>query len=98
MSADKIPNEVPRFKSLEEEADFWDSHSPLDYPDYWEETKAARAQAAPRGHILGVRLDAELIDELATLARSKGVGPSTLARVWLTERLAHEQQKERPKP
>lgn len=77
---------VPRFKSLKEEADFWDTHSPLDYPEHWKEGKPAKSQR-PLGHILGVRLDATVIGELAALSRSKGIGPSTLARIWLMERL-----------
>jgi len=27
---------VPEFKSIEEEANFWDTHSSEDFPDYWE--------------------------------------------------------------
>ena len=44
------------------------------------------------GHILGVRLDAETLDRLAIMARKKGIGPSTLARIWLMERLAEEEE------
>ena len=91
MPTDKeTANRVPRFKSLEEEAEFWDSHSPLDYPDYWKEGKRVKV-GRPLGHILGVRLDARVIGELSTLAQSKGIGPSTLARIWLMERLDEEQ-------
>jgi len=30
---------LPKFKSEEEEACFWDTHSPLDYPDEFTEVK-----------------------------------------------------------
>jgi hypothetical protein len=30
---------LPKFKSEEEEARFWDTHSPLDYPDEFTEVK-----------------------------------------------------------
>jgi len=26
---------IPCFQSAEEEATFWETHSPLDYPEYW---------------------------------------------------------------
>ena len=101
MAADKETNDpggrVPRFKSLEEEAEFWETHSPLDYPDYWKEGKRVKGER-PLGHILGVRLDATVIGELATIARSKGIGPSTLARIWLMERLTQEQKEARQPP
>ena len=46
--------------------------------------KQAKRQP-PLSHILGVRLDADVIDALATIAQRKGIGPSTLARIWLME-------------
>ncbi|MDO8669843.1 MAG: CopG family antitoxin, partial [Dehalococcoidia bacterium] len=81
--------QIPEFRSVEEEADFWESHSPLDYPDEWTEAKQTRVQR-PLGHVLGVRLDAKTLDKLAGIGRNKGIGPSTLARIWIMERLMEE--------
>lgn len=75
---------IPRFKSYEEEADFWDTHSPLDYGT-WKEVKLEFAK--PLVHILGVRLDAKTIDLLAKLGGEMGIGPSTLVRMWVMEKL-----------
>ena len=75
---------TPRFKSYEEEADFWDTHSPLDYGT-WKEVKLEFAK--PLIHILGVRLDAKTIDLLAKLGDEMRVGPSTLVRMWIMEKL-----------
>lgn len=80
----------PRFKSREEEAEFWDKHSPLEFEDEWLEVKQVKV-ARPLSHILAVRLDARTIDRLAQVARPKGIGASTLAGMWLLERL--EQQR-----
>ena len=79
---------IPRFKSRAEEAEFWDTHSPLDYGE-WKEVKRVKIEK-PLAHILGVRLDAKTIDRLAAIGRKKGIGPSTLARMWLLERLERE--------
>lgn len=86
---------LPRFRSREEEADFWETHSPLDYGD-WKEVKRF-AVAKPLVHILAVRLDAKTITELGIIGRKKGVGASTLARMWLLERLENEAHSQRPK-
>ncbi len=75
---------IPKFKSYKEEADFWDTHSPLDYGT-WKEVKLEVAK--PLVHILGVRLDAKTIDLLAKLGNDMGVGPSTLVRMWIMEKL-----------
>jgi hypothetical protein len=78
---------IPRFKNRDEEADFWDTHSPVDYGE-WEEVKLEVAR--PLIHTLAVRMDAKTIDRLAAVGRKKGIGPSTLARMWLLERLEGE--------
>jgi len=87
---------VPRFQSREEEADFWDKHSPLDFPGYWVEAKRPTKFDKPLGHILGVRLDAETIGQLRAIGRSRGLRASTLARMWLLERLVKEAKSEGP--
>jgi hypothetical protein len=79
---------LPAFRGVEEEAEFWDSHSPLDYPEEFEEVEVKVER--PLQHLLGVRLDAKTITKLGEIARKKGIGPSTLARIWLMERLADE--------
>lgn len=79
---------IPRFKSLEEEAQFWDTHSTTEFEDEFTEVKMDVAR--PLIHTLAVRLDARTIDRLAAVARKKGIGPSTLARMWLLERLERE--------
>jgi hypothetical protein len=86
--ARKTRSRIPRFKSREEEAQFWETHSTTEFEDEFEEVKLKVAR--PLGHILAVRLDARTIDRLAEVGRAKGLGPSTLARMWLLERLEQE--------
>jgi hypothetical protein len=86
--ARKTRSRIPRFKSLEEEAEFWATHSTTEFEDEFEEVQVKVAR--PLGHILAVRLDARTIDRLAEVGRAKGLGPSTLARMWLLERLEQE--------
>jgi hypothetical protein len=96
MTANKeTASQVPKFKSLEEESEFWDTHSPLDYPNYWKDVEPEKSQR-PLSHILGVRLDAKVVGELTSIAERKGIGPSTLARIWIMERL-HEERQEKGK-
>lgn len=84
----KSKSRIPRFKSREEEAEFWDTHDTTEYEDEFVEVKLEVAR--PLGHILAVRLDAKTIGQLGRIGRQKGLGASTLARMWLLERLEHE--------
>jgi hypothetical protein len=86
--ARKTRSRIPRFKNQEEEAEFWATHSTTEFEDEFEEVQVKVAR--PLGHILAVRLDARTIDRLAEVGRAKGLGPSTLARMWLLERLEQE--------
>lgn len=88
---------IPNFGSVKEEAEFWDTHSPMDYPEEWMEVERVEVQR-PLGHVLGVRLDATMLDRLAAVGRKKGIGPSTLARMWLMERLTEEEQAGQDRP
>jgi hypothetical protein len=94
MATKEHKQRVPNFKSDEEEAQFWDTHSPLDYPDSFKDEQSVRVER-PLEHTLAVRLDAETIDKLSGIARRIGVGPSTLAHRWLMERLADFEDEER---
>ena len=84
-------SKVPHFKTVEEEAAFWDTHSPLDYPDDFQ--PVATSVERPLEHILGVRLDAKTVEKLAAIGRKKGIGPSTLARIWIIEQIAELEAK-----
>jgi hypothetical protein len=83
---------VPAFQDEEEAADFWDTHSPLDYPDDFQEVQARFGRPLiKRG--LTVKLDQNTIDELRAIATERGVGPSTLARMWILDHLRQEKQR-----
>jgi hypothetical protein len=79
---------VPSFASRQEEAEFWDTHSPLDFQ--FKTDVEIKASGSIR-HLLMVPLDAQTIHALGDIARSRGLeGASSLAREWLLERLASE--------
>lgn len=76
---------IPSFRNIEEEAEFWDTHDTTDFPDEFKSVEVTiGGNLAER---LTLRLDKDDRTELARRARAMGVGPSTLARIWLKERL-----------
>lgn len=71
--------------------------SVYDDEDAWEgseEIKEELTVKKPLDKVVPIRLDAALWDQLRVEAKARGIGPTTLARMWLIERLkygAHHQ-------
>lgn len=79
---------VPAFASIEEEAEFWDTHDLTDYIKDWVE---AELTVGPElREKITLRLDPEDREELDRRARELGVGPATLVRMWIKEHLRRE--------
>lgn len=78
---------IPTFATYEEEARFWDTHSVTDFEDETEKVNIIMELAKPRSETLVLRLAKTMKDKLARLAKKKGVNVSTLARIWLSEKL-----------
>lgn len=82
---------VPKFKSIKEMADFWDTHSTADYPDYWESVKNIKFSKNLESvykKVTPVRLDEETVEAVKEVAKQKGIGTSTTIRMLLRERLS----------
>lgn len=77
---------IPAFNTIEEEAEFWDTHSFTDFEQELVpvEVRVGGALSSP----LSVRLDQDDRQELDRRAQELGIGPSTLVRMWVKERLA----------
>ena len=76
---------IPEFKDIADEAAFWDTH---DFSELWDELEPSSVQFERRlSEGLTMRLDAASMSRLRLEARRIGVGPSTLARIWIIERL-----------
>ncbi len=82
MSENKT-TEISKAQTIEEIADFWDTHS-LD--DFWEQTEEVefeiRANRRRR-----VTLSPDIYEKLKIQARIQGVLPETLINLWLAEHL-----------
>ncbi len=72
------------FASIDEAAEFWDTH---DLADYWDLTEEAEFEVdiQHRRHL--VALDPELAKNLSDAAHQRGLSVETLINLWLSERL-----------
>jgi hypothetical protein len=86
----KIREPIPdNFNSVEEAAEFWDSH---DLGDYWDETKAAHFDVDIQRRVFLAALEPGLAKRISECARQQGVSTETLINLWLSERLSQTTQ------
>jgi len=76
---------IPQFSSREEEAQWFDTHDLGDYQDEFKPVRASFARNLSEG--ITIRLDSPTLDKLRSEAHKKGIGPTTLARMWILEHL-----------
>jgi predicted DNA binding CopG/RHH family protein len=81
---------IPEFKTVQEEAAFWETHDSMEFEDEFEPvTDVTFVRSQPKKG-LTVRLAQDSLAALTKQAHEKGIGPSTLARMWILERLRQE--------
>ncbi|MBU0649872.1 BrnA antitoxin family protein [Patescibacteria group bacterium] len=72
---------IPEFTDVKEEAQFWDAH---DLTDFIEPTPKTEGE---RDEMLTMRVASDLKKQLIKAANYHSICPSSLARMWLTEKL-----------
>lgn len=85
MTHDLQPvTDIPRFKSMQEEAAFWDTHN---IADLLESGERVQVEFVPKNKLISVRFDEGAAAQLRVQARRRGLKPTTLIRIWVMERL-----------
>ena len=74
--------------SYEEEANWWDTHDFTEFWDELEDVDIVFELDKPRTESLVLRVQKDIKEKLRKVARSKGLNVSTLARMWLMEKLS----------
>lgn len=80
------PNPIPPFKTLDEEADFWDTHDVSEFGKV--PLMKLPLLETEKEESLTVRIQKSVKTKLTRVARAKGVNVGTLTRMWLIERLS----------
>ena len=80
----------PKFKSEDEERDFWDTH---DLTDYFDMSKAERVvfpNLKPSTQTISLRLPESLLAYIKSLANKRDVPYQSLMKIFLAERVERE--------
>ncbi len=81
---------VPKFKSEDEEREFWASHDATDYVDFATGQEALFPNLKPTTRTISIRLPEPLIDKLKMLANKRDVPYQSLLKVLLAEKVEEE--------
>ena len=77
------PQQIPQIDSIQELAEFWDSH---DLTDFEDELDEVAGPVFERETVVNVRLPVEEADAVRKIAESRGVACAELIREWIVER------------
>ena len=100
----KGPRKLPKFRSKEEEARFFETH---DMAPYWDELKdadnlielapdlARRIRERMKKRLMAIRLEEWQITRAKEIARKKGVPYQTLMRQWIAQGIRQESSSKR---
>ena len=75
---------LPQTDSVQELAQFWDSHELTDFEDQLEEVKEPVFE---RKSMIQIPLQPDEIEALTAIADSKGIASADLIREWVLERI-----------
>ncbi len=78
---------IPDFKSLEEAADYWDTHS---FADYLEDTEPVEIEVCLGQRRILLEIDSDLSEKLKKIARKKKQSYDKLINSWIREKIIQE--------
>ena len=86
---------IPTFATEQEEREFWATHDTVDYVDWGRARWVTFPNLKPSTETISLRLPAALLADLKILANRRDVPYQSLLKVFLAERIAHEQARQR---
>ena len=85
-----MKKKMPRFKSEDEEREFWQDHDSTDYVDWKKAERITLANLKPSVKTISLRLPESMLEELKLLANKRDVPYQSLAKVFLSDRIEQE--------
>lgn len=81
---------IPKFKSEDEEREFWATHDLTDYFDQFEPVELDLSKLKPSTESISLRLPAYLLARIKEIANSRDVPYQSLIKIFLAERVERE--------
>lgn len=84
---------IPKFKTEDEERDFWDSHDLTDYFDMNKAEEVIFPNLKPSTKSISIRLPEYLLARIKQMANFRDVPYQSLIKIFLADRVKQELQK-----
>lgn len=81
---------MPKFKTEDEEREFWSTHDSTEYIDYSKAKRTLFPNLKPTTKTISIRLPTSLIEKLKVLANKRDVPYQSLLKVLLAEKVDEE--------
>jgi len=81
---------IPKFKTEDEEREFWSTHDSTEYIDYSKAKRTLFPNLKPTTKTISIRLPESLIEKLKVLANKRDVPYQSLLKVLLAEKVDEE--------
>jgi len=83
----KKDRKLPKFKSIKEEALFWDTHDVTDYIISDKPLNMAYDSKNERKETISLRMAPSLKKEIDKIAKTYDISTSSLVRMWIVDKL-----------
>ncbi len=85
-----MSKQIPKFKSEEEEREFWGTHDSTEYINWSEGKRVTFSNLKPSVKKISLRLPETMLEELKLLANKRDVPYQSLLKIFLAERIEKE--------
>ncbi|MGH2557503.1 MAG: CopG family antitoxin [Thermomicrobiales bacterium] len=87
VKTENLASRIPSFRTIAEEAEFWDTHDITEFADELDEVTDVVFGSVQSKDALVLRFVGDDLTALVERAREEDVSPATLVRGWVLERL-----------
>lgn len=84
-------NDIPDFESVDEELDFWDQHSAVEFLEEDSVVEVDATRAREERAQISIRVSRQVLERAKRRAKTLGVPYQTLIQLWIAERLEEEE-------
>ncbi len=86
-------NKIPKFRTEEEERNFWSSHDSTEYIDWSKAKNITLSNLKPSVKTISIRLPEMMVEELKLLANKRDIPYQSLMKIYISEKVEEELQK-----